>query len=427
MSKRRSSRGLRRAARNGFVVLAVVSHGAIACAAAGLTSTTSLAALRDAADEGHEPEEALVADLHDAARRGWRWGSVAGEFVTSGPRTSKTCHPANDPASTKYLKEGAPDAYAQILGAHLAGDAQLAVRARSHVVDLLDTTSFRGLDGNFGADNQCILEVAISIPIWIETAKLLEGTSAWSASDRASFQAWLAGEVYPRVAWASRVRSNNWGSAGSLAAWAIAVYVDGTIPVLREAEPVRVDLAPTAAAAAHLGVQRARMSGVYEGDAACARVGIQPDGGIPEELRRGATGCNGSYLVDDDASLGYQTMHVELLVLHAELARRRGDSSLYDVTVAPGVPAILQAIRFVIANGAPGGKSWPWPESRLGTLIVAATYYQADPQLAEAAGSDGTFRAGRTLPYARVTHGVETVQSGEEEPLGKPGRPILVY
>jgi hypothetical protein len=155
-------------------------------------------------------------------------------------------------------------------------------------------------------------------------------------------------------------------------------------------------------------------------------LGIQPDGGIPEELRRGATGCNGDHLVDDDDSLGYHTMHVELLVLHAELARRRGDSSLYDVDVAPGAPAILQAIRFVIANGTPDSESWPWPEARLGTLVVAATYYQADPQLAEEAGRDGTFRAGRTLPYARVTHGTETARSAANTPLpelGRPGRP----
>lgn len=392
-------------------------------AAPHLTSARALADLRSAAEEGDTAADALRERLLRDARRDWRWGSVSGEFVTSGPSEAKTCHPADDPQATEYLTEGASDAYAQALGAHLADDDGLGARARSHVLDLVDTRGFRGLDGAYGGSNQCILELAISTAIWIETAALLEGTPAWGPADRTAFQTWLAGEVYPKVAWASRARSNNWGVAGSLAAWAIARYVAGAVPLLEEQEPEPRRLEPEAAAAAHGALQHARLSGELAGDAHCPERGIQPGGGIPEELRRGATGCDGRHLVADDASLAYQTMHVQLLVLHAELLRRDGDPSLYTAESAPGAPAILQAILFVIDNPDPEGRSWPWPDARLGTLVVASGFYD-HPALADAADGGETFRGGRLLPYARVTHGPEMASS--RRTLGAPGKPVYV-
>ncbi len=421
----RSGRSRRRTAALGLLLAGAAAQLAVSSALAdsGLVATTSLAALQQAAENGNEPEADWVARLLEDARRSWRWGSVSGAFVTSGPTYSKSCHPANDPLRTKYLKEGAPDAYAQVLGAHLASEEALAERARLRVLELVDTHSFAGLTGDYGGDNQCILELAISIPVWIATARLLESTTVWSEADRDTFQAWLAAHVYPKVAWASRTRANNWGAAGSLAAWAIARYTDGAIATLEEEAPTSRSLAPGEAMAEHMALQRSRMNGEFVGDARCTRHGVQPYGGLPEELRRGATGCDGLFLESDDSSLTYQAMHVEVLVLHAELARWDGDPSLYEATTAPGKPALLEAIRFVIANAVAGGNSWPWPQSRLGTLIVASTYYD-DAELAAEAARDGTFRAGRTLPYARITHGSTTARRAAD--LGVPGKPRVV-
>jgi hypothetical protein len=404
--------------------LALLLASASAQASPGiLTSAQELAAIRAAADAGRSPEAQESQRMIQDARRPWRWGSVSGEYVTTA-LPSKTCHPADDPASD-YLLEGAPDAYAQAIGALLTGDPELAAQAREHVLDLVDTSGFHGLAGDYDADNQCILDLALSIPIWIETARLLEDTPVWSADDAAAFQAWLAKPVYPRVAWASRVRRNNWGAAGSLSAYSIARYVEGGVASLEEVAPESRSLAPSAAADAHTEMQRLRIGHTWVGDARCPELGIQPHGGIPEELRRGSTGCDGTYLVADDNALAYQTMHVELLVLHAEALRRLGDPSLYRLEAAPGVPAILQAIRFVIANSSPGGRSWPWKDSRWGALVVAASFY-GDPVLTEAARGGSTFRGGRTLPYARFTAlAPPLVADPDAGPVGQPGKPMF--
>jgi hypothetical protein len=150
-------------------------------------------------------------------------------------------------------------------------------------------------------------------------------------------------------------------------------------------------------------MQLARIGTTWRGDTRCDRAGIQPHGGIPDELRRGSAGCDATFLPEgDDPSHTYQTMHVELLVLHAEAQRRRGDTTLFDARVRPQRPAILQAILFVVDNPTPGGRSWPWG-TRTGALAVANRYY-ADARLQRAldAEGDGTTRGGRSLPYARL-------------------------
>src|SRR6185503_2954528 len=272
---------------------------------------------------------------------------------------------------------------------------------RSHVLDLVDTRGFRGLTGDYTGDNQCVLDLSLSIPVWIETARLLEDTAVWSSADTAAFRGWLAVQVYPKVAWASRSRRNNWGAAGSLASDAIASYVNGGVATLEEYSPTRLTLSPAQALSAHVAMQLSRVGSTWVGDAQCAKRGIQWHGGIPEELRRGSTGCDGTFLVASDASRTYQMMHTELLVFHAEALRRRGDLSLYQAKTSQGAPAILQAVLFVVQNPS-GGTSWAWDSSRWGTLITAASFYN-DTKLRSLATADSTFRGGRTLPYTRIT------------------------
>ena len=171
---------------------------------------------------------------------------------------------------------------------------------------------------------------------------------------------------------------------------------------LQELSPVSLTLSPAQAITQHRDMQLSRIGTTWVGDAQCAQRGIQWHGGIPEELRRGTTGCDGTYLLQMNGDYAYQIMHTELLVFHAEAARRRGDLSLYQATTSGGTAAILQAILFVIANPSASGLSWPWDPNHWGALITASTFYD-DATLKTAAERDTTFRGGRTLPYTRIT------------------------
>jgi hypothetical protein len=378
-----------------------------AARAGNLTSAAELAAIAESARTGSAPDAEALAALNRDATQSWRWGSVAGTFVTTRSGSEKVCHPASAPSQVDYLKEGAPDAYAKVLAYHLrtapseAGRLALAAEARDRVLDLLDTKGFNGLAGDdWSGSNQCILELGISIPIWIETALLLEGTPAWTAADRAAFARWLADAVYPKVAWASRIRRNNWGAAGSLSASLIGRYVDAVVPALAEIAPQARTLTPRIARQEHDAMQLSRVGTTWRGDSECTHHGIQDHGGIPDELRRGSAGCAASFIPSNDPALTYQTMHVELLVYHAEALRRAGSPALFDARTAAGDRAILRAILFVIDNPSVGGRSWPWG-SRSGALLVANRVY-GDPRLAAAADAEPSFRGGRTLPYARL-------------------------
>jgi hypothetical protein len=415
----------RRSSAGAVVAAAALLLASAAATAGNLTSAAELSAVRVAADGGVAPHVYDREQLMTDARRSWRWGSVSGEFVTTESGGTKSCHPSGNPTGSDYLVDGAPDVYAKAIGSHLTGDESLAREARGRVLDLLDTHGFHGLSGDFSGSNQCILELAISMPIWIETAMLLEESPVWQAADGIAFRSWLAAQVYPKVAWASRIRRNNWGTAGSAAAYVIARYVEGKVATLRELAPNVVETSPAAAAAAHVAMQRERIGRSWVGDSRCSALGIQWHGGIPEELRRGSTGCDGTSLADDDRSQTYQTMHVQLLVLHAEAMRAHGDDSLYEALLPEGVPAILQSIRFVIANPA-GGRSFGWPDSRQGALNVAATWYE-DAAVNDQARHASTFRGGATLPYTRLTHsGIATPPEAHDTTLGVPGKPLLV-
>ncbi len=364
-----------------WLVLASLLFGFPAMASPGaLTSAAELVTVNTTISPANRAS--LIADADDA----WAFGTVSGEWTSVDiGGGDKECQPTvGDPA---YLLDGAPDAYAQALAAHL-GNTTFSDEARAEVLDLVDTTV---LATPLSGANQCILEFGLSVPVWIETARLLEDTpaSGWDATDTANFQAWLVAEVYPLVDWSSRNRRNNWGAAGSLAAYAIAKYVPAA------------DLP----AAEHVTMQLDRIGNTELFDADCVELGIQSHGGIPEELRRGDTGCSGTYLLDDTTdSLLYQCMHTELLVFHAEMMKRLGDTTLYSALPIGGMPAIQRAIRFVIANPSPGGLSWTWRADRFGGLLTAATHYN-DTDIKTAALSPTTFRGGRTMPYVRVTNG----------------------
>jgi hypothetical protein len=358
---------------------------------------------------GSQPWRGRHEQLLAQASKPWASGSTGGRYATTiGPSGKKTCHPDGDTSQVDYLKEGAPDVYAKAL-AHRAThpalrDMMLGFEARARILALTSTYGFHGPDGDdFSGDNQCVLDLAVSIPVWIASAELLEVSGVWTERDRGLFTVWLQYEVYPLVAWASRTRRNNWGAAGSLAARMIARYVAPMRPILFESEPELRVLFATTAVEEHDRLQRDRMGRGWRGDSQCPVFGIQDDGGIPDELRRGAGGCRAAYLTNDrDSAHTYQTMHVELLVMHAEVLRLEGDPSLYEATTASGARALLQSILFVIDNPNPGGRSWDWGV-RTGALRVASRYY-ADPRLEAqvAANAHLGFRGGRIFPYTQI-------------------------
>src|SRR5690606_5402158 len=132
-------------------------------------------------------------------------------------------------------------------------------------------------------------------------------------------------EVYKKVAWSSRVRNNNWGAAGSATAMMIADYLWDSRLMLKEVAPVSKTLTSANAYAEHRQMGLDRLNNEWKGDSQCAIHGIQAHGGIPDELRRGSTGCTGTYLITTDSSYAYQNTHLEGAVSHAEFLLRRGD------------------------------------------------------------------------------------------------------
>src|SRR5262245_64471369 len=113
----------------GLVAAAHASPGA-------LTSASELAAIRAAADAGRSPYKEDRSRLMNDARKSWAWGSISGPIGTTGTPSSKKCQPIGTSAGADYLLEGAPDAYAQVLGAHLSGDMSLAQQARGRVLEI---------------------------------------------------------------------------------------------------------------------------------------------------------------------------------------------------------------------------------------------------------------------------------------------------
>src|SRR5436309_7823773 len=77
-------------------------------------------------------------------------------------------------------------------------------------------------------------------------------------------------------------------------------------------------------------------------------VGIRTDGGISEELGRGSTGCDGSWIKDLDSSWMYTMTHLQGTMVHAELLLRRGDPSLYTNIISTGAGSVRKSILFLL-------------------------------------------------------------------------------
>ena len=78
---------------------------------------------------------------------------------------------------------------------------------------------------------------------------------------------------------------------------------------------------------------------------------IRPDGGIPDELRREFT-CDVTNIADPDGPAAHYSLFAnDAMVSLAELAWRRGDSSLYThIDSATGRGALYRSAKFLLDN-----------------------------------------------------------------------------
>lgn len=339
----------------------------------------------------------FFSDLDDADD--WDHGSAGGSYYSDDNR----CYSNDTDEQDRFINQqgGAHAVFAKMIAYHLSHETEYAKTARAKILEVTTTYDFGG--NVFDGSNECIRHIAFAIPLWIQAADLLEGEPIWTDADKRRFQQWLAEEVYYKVAWASRVERANWGSAGSVAASTIADYlIDRTDIMLIEVQPDRRELTPQQAYIEHNDMQLQRMNTKWRGDSRCDIYGIQPYGGIPDELRRGDTGCNGRYLDDDDDSYTYQITQIDHLVYHAELLRRRGDTRIYNNIEATGGGFLLNAILFLIDNPVNTDASVEWETYKTGILNVANSYYH-DDRLQEAYYTNSVER-GSLVAFGQITH-----------------------
>lgn len=339
----------------------------------------------------------------------WSWGTMSNNGSYRVEDVGASYGTCGTDVQEKFLKNGGASAYAKAIAYHLTADVTYAQTVRAKALELAKTYDYG--DVEYSGSNNCILELAWSIPMWIQAVDLLADWSGWTAADKEEFQEWLAGVAYKKTAWSSRVRKNNWGAGGSAASAFIADYVYGSRFSLTEIMPATKTLTPTQAYKEHMQLQKDRMNTVWKGDSQCGVWGIQANGGFPDELRRGSTGCNGSYIVDDDSSLAYMSTIGETFILSAELALRRGDDTIYKNVAANGSGSILNLIRFVIDNPQ---KSWDWKIYKKSPLYAAYRFYRHSAIKQRLVTNNTSPKSSDTWPWGRLTHDfAETEYSGQ--------------
>jgi hypothetical protein len=406
-----------------------------------LTTPQELQAIKQKADKGMEPYASNVRELlnNSSLKSATAWVSQttisSSRYCSDG--SQKDANGNTLPKGPIYLIEGSRLTYAKTLAAHLTTGSRseaLARDARARINDLLDTASWGGAD--YSPENQCILYLSWYMPSFVMAADLLESYPLiWTTSDKRAFQSWLARVVYPKVAWSSRARVNNWGVGGSYAATVIADYLTNSGLTLKEVAPVARSLSPGQAYAEHVTEQLNRMSTVVsQRDITSSRClpykGIQPGGGVPDELRRAAISdplslCKATYLPSITGSYApannYQQIHTELLVGHAEVTLRRGDDRIYKNIASDKSGSLLRAIKFIIQNPAKPSASYNWDNDRKAMLYIAYRYYRDSAIKAQL--NNSALRSGHPVSYGRLTHGFASTENPGLPPTIAPPSP----
>jgi len=307
-----------------------------------------------------------VAAVKNFANTSWPYGTISG---------SQSCTGVQSPA---YIGGGAPIVEAEAMAYWLTGDSTYAADARIHILDLTDTSGYGG--EVYSGGNQCILNLSREFPPFVIAADLLEGYSGWTATDKQAFQNWLATVVYKKVDFANDREAHNWGAAGSSASAMIADYLTGSGILLLDRYGATISSHDAWAKTKQISLDR-RDGNTYMTNvqSLCPSYdfgkGIRPDGGIPWELVRGTTGCDGLWIVALDSSWTYTQAHLTPSILQAEIFLRLGDPSLYTNISSNGGGSLLRGVYFLLHNPNDVSKSVSWSSDRKGPLDYMYRFY----------------------------------------------------
>ncbi|WP_162415730.1 alginate lyase family protein [Cyclobacterium roseum] len=343
-----------------------------------LVSVGELAEIKTQALNGVEPyKQNYQAFLHftdSLMAASSEWKELSGEVIV---------YDRSSTSPIQLSSTGGKLVYGTALAWHLTGEEKYARKSRSLILDLTDTYGYRNdAEDTFHWGAQGILNLARGGTPYIYAADLLESWPGWSKKDKIRYQVWLRDIMYPKVAWASRWRKNNWGVAGSFSSALIAWYLrDHPDWDLEEISPTAQKLSPEEAFWSHNQHQIGRLltSDEWKMDGKVALWGILPNGAIPEEIRRGDDPIDGDHLPSDGSGTHYTMTFIEHLTAHAEFLRRLGDTSLYDHIAEDGSGSLLQAYLFVVDNPI---KSHCFTSNRINALYFAYGYYRHPALLA---------------------------------------------
>jgi len=197
--------------------------------------------------------------------------------------------------------DGSPLEEAKAIVYVITGNPDYAADVKKHLLQLTQTSGYGGQKWT-----QCIPNLSWYIPGWIIAADLIEGYLGWTFRDREQFQHWLAQEVYPKTDWASDIRSNNHGAAGSATCAMIADYLASSNVTLRDRAGNSISAHDAFVKAKSRQIDRINGNAYMQHEPGCSPAetmqGIRPDGGIPWELARGSAGCSGKWLKEKDKS-----------------------------------------------------------------------------------------------------------------------------
>lgn len=329
-----------------------------------------------------------------------QWPELSGEVVIS-DRSSR------DPI--QLSSTGGKLAYGTAIAWHLTGEEKYAEKSRSMILALADTHGYRNEEKpSFHWGAQGILNLARGGTPYIYAADLLASWSGWSPNDKLNFQIWLRDIMYPKVAWASRWRKNNWGVAGSFSAALIAYYLmDHPDWKLLELSPRKQTLSPDESFKSHNRYQVGRLltTDEWKMDGKVKLWGILPNGAIPEEIRRGNDPIDGDHLPSDGSGTHYTMTFIEHITAHAEFLRRLGDNSLFDHVAEDGSGSLLQAYLFVIENPI---KSHCFTPNRINALYLAYDYYRHPAMLIALKNcGPGNISGQRLALFGRLTRPIQ--------------------
>lgn len=366
-----------------------------------LVSPKELLEIKEKADMGIEPYRTNVIEflsfINDLNKASAQWEDLPEEVKIVGRSSS-------DPI--QLSSTGGKLVYGLAIAWHLTGDESYAIKAKKLILDLTSTYNYQNEEEKeFHWGAQGILNLSRGGTPYIYAADLLEGWAKWTPADKLKYQVWLKDVMYPKVAWASRYRKNNWGVAGSFSAALIAYYLmDHTEWSLEEISPEVIRLSPKEAFVAHnrLQIGRQKTTKEWKLDAKVGLWGILSNGAIPEEIRRGDDPIDGDHLPSDGSGTHYTMTYIEHLTAHAEFLHRLGDNTIYDNIEKDGSGSLLKAYHFVIDN--PKG-SHCFTSSRINALYMAYNYYK-DPAMLHSLENCGprNISGQRLALFGRLTH-----------------------